>query len=141
MPTMARRLSTTQELRSQANHASIVSESAMTSIVHQDKVRRKLARASASPDLALLALDLSNEVGKSTPPITIYKPDPKTGDLILKETVTAITFRRRALESIAGKRFQQRISELQRKRQRAGQRQKAKSRAARVRLGKAAAAL
>jgi len=137
---MARTLSTNQQLRSQANHASIVSESAMGSIVQQDRVKRKLARASANPDLALLDFDLSNEVGKSTPPLKIYKPDPKTGALVLAETMTALAFRRRVLESLAGKRFQQRISELQKKRQRAGQRAKNRGRLARRRLEREAAA-
>ena len=137
---MARTHTTNQELRSQANHASIVSESAMGSIVQQDRVKRKLARASANPDLALLDFDLSNEVGQSTPPIKIYKPDPKTGALVLAETMTALAFRRRVLKSLAGKRFQQRISELQKKRQRAGQRAKNRGRLARRRLEREAAA-
>jgi len=136
---MSARRSTNAELNAQSRHARIVADSTYGAVVQQDRVKRKLARASANPDFALLDFDLSNEVGKSTPPLKIYKPDPKTGALVLAETMTAIDFRRRVLESLAGKRFQQRISELQRKRQRAGQRAKARSRAGRIRLEKAAA--
>jgi len=102
-----RRYATNQELRANVLHSQIISEYAMTAAV---------------------------EVGKQTPPVKIYRMDPTTGELRLKETVPAATFRRRALESVAGKRFQQRISELQRKRRLAGQRSKAKARAARIRL-------
>lgn len=129
---MSRGHSTNQSLRAQALHSRIISDSAMASAVQQDRIKRKLARASANPDLALLDFDLSNEVGQSTPPVRIYRPNAD-GDLVLRETVTATTFRRRVLESLAGQKFQERVRELQRKRMRAGQRAKARGRAARLR--------
>lgn len=117
-------------------HSRIISDSAMTSSVQADRIKRKLARASANPDLALLDFDLSNEVGQSTPPVKIYRLND-TGELVLRETMTATAFRQRVLESLSGRKFQERIKELQRKRMRAGQRAKARSRAAKVRLEKA----
>ena len=133
---MSRSHSTNQSLRAQLLHSRIISESAMTSAVQADRVKQKLARASANPDLALLDFDLSNEVGQSTPPVKIYRPNA-AGELVLHETVTAPAFRQRVLESLSGQKFQEKIRELQRKRMRAGQRAKARSRAARIRLEKA----
>lgn len=134
---MSRHHSTNQSLRAQTLQSRIISDAAMTSAIQQDRIKRKLARASANPDFALLDFDLSNEVGQSTPAVKIYRPN-EAGELVLQETVTAQTFRRRVLESLSGQKFQDRIKELQRKRQRAGQRAKARSRAASLRLRKAA---
>ncbi|MGH8568470.1 MAG: hypothetical protein ACREXU_10745 [Gammaproteobacteria bacterium] len=83
----------------------------------------------------LLDMDLGNEVGRHTPKVKIYRPDPVTGELVLKEHIQATTFRRRVLETIGGQAFQDRIDEMRRKRQKAGARSKAKSRATRKRLG------
>ena len=135
---MSRSHSTNQSLRAQLLHSRIISDAAMASSVQQDRIKRKLARASANPDLALLDFDLSNEVGRSTPLVKIYRPNAG-GELVLHEIVTAAKFRQRALESLSGQKFQEKIRELQRKRMRAGQRAKAKSRAAQIRIGKAAA--
>ena len=118
---MSRHHSTNQDLRARALHSMSISESAMSSAVQADRIKRKLARASANPDLALLDFDLSNEVGQSTPSVRIYRPN-EAGELVLRETVTAAAFRQRVLESLSGKKFQERVRELQRKRMRAAQR-------------------
>lgn len=112
---------------------------ATSDIIATDILREHKRKAKAAPIhniASLIDLDLVGEVGRCTPPVTIYRVGP-TGELILKEQIQAMTFRRRMLETAGGKAFQERFAELQRKRRRAGQRSKAKSRAAKIRLGRA----
>ncbi len=127
------RYSSNTDLQASAEHFEISSDSIMTDILREHKARKGGAKKMQGM-ASLLDMDLANAVGKLTPPVRIYRVGP-AGELILKEQIQATTFRRRALESIGGKVFQERIDELQRKRRKAGQRSKAKSRAARIRLG------
>lgn len=114
-------------------HFEIATDSIMTDILREHKARKGGAKKMVGM-ASLLDMDLAHEVGKLTPPVRIYRVGP-SGELILKEQIQALTFRRRVMESVGGVEFQERIDELQRKRRKAGQRSKAKGRAARIRSG------
>lgn len=127
------RYATNTDLQASAEHFEISTDSIMTDILREHKARKAGAKKMVGM-ASLLDMDLANEVGKLTPPVRIYRVGPD-GELILKEQIQALTFRRRVMESVGGVAFQDRIDELQRKRRRAGQRSKAKGRAARIRAG------
>ncbi len=135
---MTRRYTTNRDLKAQSQGHYAIVDTIGTQILqdHEAEVRRDRGRA-APTDLGLLEMDLTAEVGRATPPVRIYRPDPQTGELVFKEQLTATTFRRKALESVHGKRFQARLAELQKKRRKAGMRSKANARAARYRLRQA----
>ena len=126
--------STGRELQANAESFDLSSDSIMTDILREAQAKAK-GKAAAGYNVAhLLDMNLAGEVGKFTPPVRIYKVGPD-GELILKEQVQAITFRRRVLESIGGQAYVERMLDLQRKRQRAGQMMKARGVARRKRLG------
>ena len=124
---------TNTDIQASAEAFEISTDSIMTDILREHKARKAGAKKMVGM-ASLLDMDLAKEVGKLTPPVRIYRVGP-AGELILHTQISALTFRRRALESIGGLEFQDRIEELQRKRRRAGQRSKAKGRAARIRSG------
>jgi hypothetical protein len=129
------RYSTNTDIQASAEHFEISTDSIMTDILREHKARKAGTGTKKMVGMAsLLDMDLANEVGRLTPPVRIYRVGPD-GELILKEQIQALTFRRRVMESIGGVAFQERIDELQRKRRKAGQRSKAKGRAARIRSG------
>ena len=127
------RYSTNTDLQAAEECFDATSDIIATDILREH--RRKTTAAPIHNIASLIDLDLVGEVGRSTPPVKIYRVGPD-GELVLKEQIQATTFRRRMLESAGGKAFQERFAELQRKRRRAGQRSKAKSRAAKIRLGR-----
>ncbi len=100
----------------------------------QKRAKGKKVTAGPASDLAIMDLDLTSEVGRMTPPVRIYLPDPATGELRLTEELKATAFRERVLASALGKKFQARIQDLRDKRRKAGIRSKTRARAARARL-------
>lgn len=127
------RYSSNVELQAASEHFEFSSDMIMSDIMREHRAQGR--KPSPVTTIAnLIDADIGSEVGKLTPPVRIYKMGPD-GELVLKEQIQAMTFRRRALESIGGKAFQDRLDEMKRKRMKAGLRSKAKSRATRKRLG------
>lgn len=128
------RHATNTEIQANIDSFDLSSDVIMTDILKEHRAKTRPKKPAGIGLSTLLEINLANEVGKLTPPVRIYHM-ADDGTLVLKEQIQATTFRRRALESIGGKGYRERLAELKRKRQKAGLMSKTKSRAARLRAG------